>query len=344
MEQVRFAVIGAGFMGSLLARIGHALPYACCVAVADVDGERAQVLAHQCEATAYQDYREMLKRERLEAVIVATPEFDHREPALAAARQGCHLFVEKPLATTLDDADAIIDACSDAGTQLMVGHILRFESSYAMLKQAIDSGNIGRFLSAYARRNTPISEARRLAGRVSPVTYIAVHDIDQFLWYHPVTVKAVSAKAVRGQVWEELKTYDFAWITIEFEDGALAVEEVGWGLPETWAAWTSPASWGGFGDVQMNVIGTQGVLNLNFTPMNVMACDREGWKLPDTRHWPNLNGKPAGAARLELEHFFECVAHGDTPIVTGADGRRSLEVVLAAEQSIAGDRTVYLHH
>jgi predicted dehydrogenase len=54
--------------------------------------------------------------------------------------------------------------------------------------------------------------------------------------------------------------------------------------------------------------------------------------------------RPAGAARLELEHFFECVAQGDTPVVTGADGRRSLEVVLAAEQSIAGDCTVYLHH
>jgi predicted dehydrogenase len=342
MDQIQFAVIGAGFMGSLLARIGHALPYACCVAVADVDEDSAQALAKLCDAKSYQDYQEMLGQERPEAVIVATPEFGHREPAIAAARQGCHLFVEKPLATSLDDADAIIGACAEAGVNLMTGYILRFEYGYSMIKAAVDNGNIGRFLSAYGRRNTSISEARRLGGRVSPVTYIAVHDIDQFLWYHPVTVKSVYAKALHGRVWEELKTYDFAWITIEFEDGALAIEEVGWGLPETWAGWKSPASWGGFGDVQMNVVGTQGAVNLNLTPMNIVACDQEGWKLPDTRHWPILNGKPAGAAKMELEHFFECILRGEKPLVTGADGRQSLEVMLAAERSIAEGRIVSL--
>ncbi|HVO69484.1 MAG TPA: Gfo/Idh/MocA family oxidoreductase [Aggregatilineaceae bacterium] len=342
MDQIKFAVIGAGFMGSLLTRIGHALPYARCVAVADVDQHRAQALAAPCDAKSYHDYQEMLEQEHPEAVIVATPEFSHREPAVKAARQGCHLFVEKPLATTLEDADAIIAACADARVILMTGYVLRFEYGYSMIKAAVDGGNIGRFLSAYGRRNVSISEARRLAGRVSPVTYIAVHDIDQFLWYHPVAVRAVSAKALRGRVWEELKTYDFAWITIEFEDGALAVEEVGWGLPETWAAWKTPTSWGGFGDVQMNVIGTQGTVNLNFTPMNIVACDQEGWKLPDTRHWPALNGKSAGAARMEVEHFFECIIRGEKPVVTGSDGRQSLEVMLAAERSITEGQNVEL--
>ncbi len=342
MDQIRFAVIGAGFMGSLLARIGHTLPYACCIAIVDVDENRAQALAEECGSRSYRDYQVMLSQVHPDAVIVATPEFGHREPAIAAARQGCQIFVEKPLATSLDDADAINRACSDAGVNLMTGYILRFEYGYAMIKAAVDNGNIGRFLSAYGRRNVSISEARRLAGRVSPVTYIAVHDIDQFLWYHPVGVKSVYAKALHGRVWEELNTYDFAWITIEFEDGTLAVEEVGWGLPETWAGWKSPASWGGFGDVQMNVIGTQGVVNLNLTPMNIVACDREGWKLPDTHHWPILHGKPSGAARMEIEHFFECILRGQKPLVTGLDGRQSLEVMLAAERSIAEERVISL--
>jgi predicted dehydrogenase len=113
-------------------------------------------------------------------------------------------------------------------------------------------------------------------------------------------------------------------------------------LPEEWAGWDKPTSWGGFGDVRMNVIGTDGVLNLNFTPMDLYACDRDGWKLPDTRHWPSMNGKLTGAAKLEIEHFFECVMQDREPLVTGIDGRRSVEVMLAAEQSIAEDRIVAL--
>jgi predicted dehydrogenase len=342
MEEVTFAVIGSGFMGGVLARVGHELPYARCVGAADVDKDRAQELVASYGGTAYDDFAELLSRERPDTVIVATPEAYHREAAVAAAQQGCHVFVEKPLATTLEDADTIIKACADANVKLMTGYILRFEVNYAMIQDAVHEGNIGRLLSMYARRIATLGEAHRLGGRVSPIEYIAVHDIDQMLWYHPVPIKSVYARALRGRVWDELKTYDCAWLTIEFEDGALGIHEVGWCLPDEWAGWQSPASWGGFGDVRMNVIGTDGVLNMNLTPMDLYACDREGWKLPDTRHWPSMNGKLVGAAKLEVEHFFESVLEDKEPLVTGEDGRRSLEVMLAAELSIAEDRIVPL--
>jgi predicted dehydrogenase len=342
VEEITFAVIGAGFMGDVLARVGHELPYARCVGAADINLDHAQKLVGAYGGTAYQDHTEMLASEKPDTVIIATPEFDHREPVIEAAKHGSHVFVEKPFATSLEDADAMIQSCQEAGIKLMVGHILRFEVNYALIQAAIQEGNIGRFLSAYARRITPIGESRRLGGRVSPITYIAVHDIDQMLWYHPQPIKSVYARALRGRVWDELETYDCAWLTIEFEDGALGIHEVGWCLPEEWAGWDRPSSWGGFGDVRMNVIGTDGVLNLNFTPMDLYACDRDGWKLPDTRHWPSMNGKLAGAAKAEVEHFFECVLHDQQPLVNGEDGRRSIEVMLAAEMSIAEDRIVEL--
>lgn len=342
MEEITFAVIGAGFMGTVLARVGKELPYARCIAAADPNFDNAQKLVGAYGGTPYQSYSDMFKNERPDAVIVATPEDQHRAPALEAAGHGCHIFLEKPLATTLEDADAIVQGCEEAGNKLMVGHILRFEVNYAMIHAALQEGTAGRFLSAYARRITPIGEARRLQGRVSPITYIAVHDIDLMLWYHPVPIRSVYARALRGRVWEEFRTYDCAWITIEFEDGALGIHEVGWCLPETWAGWKNPGTWGGFGDVRMNVIGTEGVLNINFTPMDLYACDREGWKLPDTRHWPSMNGKLVGAAKLEVEHFFECVIEDREPLITGADGRRSVEIMVAAERSITEDRIVPL--
>jgi predicted dehydrogenase len=342
MKDITFAVIGSGFMGSVLARVASELPYARCVGAADLDVNRCQNLAAVYGGKAYVDYEEMLEKERPEAVIIATPEPYHLGPVKAAARCGAQVFLEKPLATSLEDADAIIAACSEAQVKLMVGYILRFEVSYALIKNAIQEGSVGRFLSAYARRIAAISEARRLGGRVSPLTYIGVHDIDQMLWYHPVPVKSVYAKALHGRVWEELGTYDSAWLMIEFEDGALGVHEVGWCLPEEWAKWQTPAGWGGFGDVRMNVIGTEGNLNLDFTPMDLFGVNREGWKLPDTRHWPSMNGRLVGAAKLEVEHFFECVLENKTPLITGEDGRRSLEVMLAAEKSIAEGRMITL--
>ena len=341
MQEITFAVIGSGFMGGLLARVGHELPYTRCIAASDIDYSHAENLVSSFGGTAYRDHDTMLAQEKPDAVIVATPESDHLKSVLAASHNGAHVFVEKPFSTSLSDADEMIQSCEESNVKLMVGHILRFEVNYALIKDAVAEGTIGRFLSAYARRITPIGESRRLAGRVSPITYIAVHDIDQMLWYHPQPIKSVYARGLRGRVWEEYNTYDCAWLTIEFTDGALGIHEVGWCLPEEWAGWSKPSTWGGFGDVRMNVIGTEGVLNINFTPMDMYACDREGWKLPDTRHWPSVNGKLSGAVKLELEHFFECVMNDQQPMVTGLDGRRSIEVMLAAETSIREDRIVY---
>jgi len=342
MKDLTFAVIGSGFMGSVLARVGSELPYARCVAASDVDFNRAKKLTASYGGEPFLDFHEMLYKHKADVVIIATPEPYHLEPVKAAAEAGCHVFLEKPIATTLEDADAIIKACAVAGVKLMVGYILRFEVGYALIQSAIAEGSIGRFLSAYARRIASINEAWRLGGRVSPVTYIAVHDIDQMLWYHPIPVKSVYAKALHGRVWEKLGTYDLAWMMIEFEDGALGVHEVGWCLPEEWAKWQKPASWGGFGDVRMNVIGTDGNLNLDFTPMDLFGVNREGWKLPDTRHWPGMHGKLVGAAKLEVEHFFDCVLQNKSPLITGEDGHQSLEVMLAAEKSIAEGKVVNL--
>ena len=227
MKDITFAVIGSGFMGNVLAKAASGLPYAKCVGAADVDPTRAQKLTNIYGGKAYQDFHEMLDKEDPQAVFIATPEHDHLEPVMAAAGHGAQVFLEKPMATSLKDADEIDRTCKNAGVKLMIGYILRFEISYAMIQSAVAEGSIGKFLSAYARRMVTISEARRLGGRVSPLTYIGVHDIDQILWYHPVPVKFVYAKAIKGRVWEELGTFDSAWLMMEFEDGALGIHEVG---------------------------------------------------------------------------------------------------------------------
>jgi len=331
MQNVKLGSIGFGWMGQLLGRVAAELPYVTLCAASD-PVEQAAAKAQELGARVYTDYTEMLNKERLDGVIIATPEAMHVDPVIQAADAGCHIFLEKPIARTIAEADQIISACKEHGRKLMIGYLLRFEPAYVAIKQAIQRSDIGKFKSAYARRNGTIAEAKRLGGRTSVTNYIAVHDIDQILWYNEgVDVKSVYAKAVRGQVQKELGTWDFSWMMFEFRDGSLGVVETGWGLPKN--------SWG---DSKMNVIGTSGQFSLDFTPMNVMAVDKEGWKFPITRLWPIVQGRIVGAVKYEVEHFISCLLNDREPAVTGEDGRRSLEVSIAAEMSIEQAKEIKL--
>jgi predicted dehydrogenase len=293
MEEVRLGMIGAGFMGGVHARIGCELPGVVVAGVADVDEGRARALASRYGGKTYGDYRDMLAEEHLDAVVITTPETLHRAPSVDAAQAGCHIFLEKPLASSLEDADAIIEACEAADVHLMIGYVLRFEACYARIREAVANGEVGTVLSLYARRNATIQEGRRLGGRTSVINYLAVHDVDQFLWYRPAhEIVNVVAKAVNGRVMEEFGVPDLSWLLLEFDDGAVGVAE---------CAWTLTEGWKGFSDVKMNVIGTHGVVSLDFNPMNLSQVRAgEGWTFPETRHWPTVNasGKRSGRAAL----------------------------------------------
>ena len=342
-DRIGIGIIGAGFMGMLHARAFSQLPDAHVPALADPALKSAPSLPDQQEKPGlYMDYSELLAREDVDAVVIATPEDLHRNAVEAAASAGKHILLEKPIATTLEDADAIIDAASEGGVKLMMAHILRFDTRYAQIRAAVTEGTIGKPLVCYARRNAPIQEARRLGGRVEVEDYISVHDLDQAFWFFDDDAVHVSAEIVEGPVMEELGVHDFIWITVKFKGGGLAVIETGWGLSESMVQWKKPESWGGFGDVCLQLIGERGSLYLNYRPMSLSAVDEEGWKFPDTVHWPQLHGEVVGAV-LEEDRYFLKVLRDEREIITrGEDGRRALEVVLAAKQSYTETRIVTL--
>lgn len=325
-------IVGAGLMGELHARAVAENPRATLRAVADPDPERARRVAARYRATPYPGHEAMLAAEALAAVVVASPEAAHRAPTEAAAAAGCAVLVEKPMAASLADADAMIAACAAAGVPLMVGHLLRFESAYAALHDAVAAGAIGRLLTAYARRNVPLDQAERIAGRATLATVVAIHDLDQLLWLHPAAVVAVSAKGVHGEIHRRFGVADIAWTTVEFADGALGLVESGWSLPRRWGA---------FGDIRLDLVGSDGVLQLDLARMNLTGVDARagGWVAPDTRHWPEVNGRLAGALRAEVDHFLAAAAAATPPLVDGPTGRRALELALAADRALAtGDR------
>jgi predicted dehydrogenase len=334
VERMGIGIIGAGFMGMLHARALSQLPDARIVAASDPALGSPPMLPGQAEPLElYTDHRKLLARSDIQAVVIASPEALHREAVVDSARAGKHILLEKPIATTLEDADAMIAEADRRGVKLMMAHILRYDVRYAQIKSAVEEGVIGRPLVCYARRNTSIAEARRLRGRVEVEEYISVHDIDQVFWLFGDKAVKVSAEIAEGPVKKELGVHDFIWITIRFQNGGLAVIETGWGLAESMAAWRRPSTWGGFGDVNMEVIGEKGSLYLDYRPMTLVGVDEEGWKFPETLHWPQMHGEVVGDV-LEEDRYFLRVARGERPIISSAaDGRQALEVVLAAQRS-----------
>jgi predicted dehydrogenase len=325
-------------MGRLHGRLLTELPNAELVGVVDATPEVATQVAEEMGTRAYASVDSLLEGPGdLDAVVVATPEPEHRPAVEAAAARGCAVFVEKPVASNLGDADAMIEACERAAVPLMVGHILRHESTYVTLRQAIEEGWLGRLMTAYARRNAIIQEGHRLGGRISVVQYLAVHDIDLLLWYHDAPVESVTARAVHGRIAEAYGTPDFVWLWLRFADGALGIVECGWALPDGWGGWADGTAWRPFGDCRMDLIGTDDFLSLDLRSMNVAGVDRNGWRFPETRHWPVVNGRIGGAARLQMEHFLECVTTGTRPLCDGRAGRAALAVCLAAETSLTND-------
>ncbi len=342
-EPIGIGIIGAGFMGMLHARAFSQLADARVVAASDpAVKERPRIPGMTEPLEIYTDHKDLLKRSDIQAVVIASPEKAHRQAVEDAAAVGKHILLEKPIATTLEDADAIIQASRRGNVKLMMAHLLRYDVRYAQVKSAIEQGAIGKPLVCYARRNASRAEARRLSGRVEVEEYISVHDIDVALWYFNDAPVKVSAEIVEGPVKNELGVHDFIWITVRFRAGGLAVIETGWGLTDAMARWRRPADWGGFGDVCMEVIGEKGSLYLDYRPMTLVSVDDEGWKFPDTLHWPQMHGEVVGDV-LEEDRFFLRMLRGEQKILsTAEDGRKALEVVLAAQKSVKDGAPVRL--
>ena len=332
MKPLKIGLIGTGFIGRRHARIIHEQPESELVACADVIDQRVREISNRHGAVPYTDYREMIEKEDLDGVFITTSDDAHRAPVETAAENGLDIFLEKPMASTLEDADAIIESCSKASVRLMVGYVLRYDPVYIGIKKALDSGDIGRFLSACARRHNSIDTAvETVKGRVPVTHWLMVHDVDQILWYTGAKITKVYASEVRGRVYDAVGMADSVWSLLTLDNGGMAAVESGWALNE------------GRFDCSMDLMGTGGSIYSDYVPMNLSRVNESGWEFPDTRLWPEVNGKISGPFVAEGRDFLHMLHDEDleSPI-PGEVGRLSLEVSLAAQESIASGEPVRL--
>ena len=227
---VRWGVIGLGWFGEIHADTLAQMPGIELAALCTRRPERLHELADRYDvAGRYTDYKELLADPSIDAVGITTHIHDHRDIAVAALRAGKHVFLEKPMAPTVEDCNQIIQAVLESDGLFMVGHICRFDPRVALAKQAIDEGRLGKIISMHARRNLSKAIGEANLDKISALMGDGIHDADLMLWFTGAAPVSVYAQEVHPG---SCKYPDGAWAMIRFDNGAVGVVESIWHLPE----------------------------------------------------------------------------------------------------------------
>ncbi|MCK4244737.1 MAG: Gfo/Idh/MocA family oxidoreductase, partial [Candidatus Omnitrophica bacterium] len=295
MDKIGYGVIGLGFFGEKHTEVLSTMPNVKLLGVCRRSVKPLKEIATKYGVpNTYTDYNELLANKEIEAVSITTMWDQHLAPTLAALKAGKHVFLEKPMASTVQECKEIVQAAKATQHFFMVGHICRFNPRYAMAKSEISEGAIGKIVSIYARRNIPATVSEGVLGKIGPIIGDGVHDTDLMLWYTEAKVKTVYANTVSVR---KLANPDIGWTMYRFDTGAIGVCENVWFLPEK-----TPFQI----DERMEIIGTEGSIHIQETSPNLSVCDKNGWRSPDTTYWPMLHSIRTGALREELSYFVNC--------------------------------------
>lgn len=329
MEPVRCALVGLGVIGTEHASILAATAMADLLVCCDLDlGAQSRVPAG---ASFTSDIDEALGVEELEAVLVCTPEFAHRAVVEAALDRGLAVFCEKPLASTLEDADAMIRMAEMRGGMLVVGHILRFDLRYLAVAEAVQAGRLGRAVHLVARRTSWLDEGVAVRGRTTLPLYVGVHDLDVFRWLAGDVDRVFGEAGGAGVVGDGIP--DSVVATVKFVSGAVGLLELSWGTPRG-----SGIEW----DSRLAFIGTEGSAYVDIMETGVSLFTPDGPSFPDTTYWPTTYGEPFGILRFEDERFLELVRHERPWPLSLDDARAAVAMAVALDRSVSEGRPVTL--
>jgi UDP-N-acetylglucosamine 3-dehydrogenase len=298
------AVIGCGFWGRNHARIYNDLETAKLVAVSDLNEDAARSLGERYEADYYGDVETLLKREDVEMVSICTPTVTHAKIALAAMEAGKHVLVEKPMTSTVAEAESLIAAAERARVKLTVGFVERFNPGVIEALRLVKEGKIGDVILARAHR---VSRYPLRISDVGVVKDLAIHDADivrQLFGADPVTVYATAGNLVH--------TFeDYANIVLRFPGNKSAFIETNWLTPHKIR--------------RLILTGSEGLITVEFITQEVTVEDDEG------SYTPFL--KPQEPLTLELESFVEAILEDKPPTISGEDGLKALRICEAALES-----------
>ncbi len=333
MKQINVGVIGTGWCGGIRAETCAMNPLVKDLHVVETRPERlAEIAAKTHAVTASADYRELIKRDDIDAVLIsATPEALHYPMARECLLSGKHVFLEKPIAIELHEADELNHLAKKNNLKFTIGYSQRFNPKFAYVKQALTDGTLGKPVSALVSRHIGRGLGKKITGRskLSPAAMEATHDLDFVMWcLQPAKVVRVYSTVNYGAMRESTGADipDTQYITATFDNGVSCVVCAGWSLPPAYP---------NFSMTWIEMIGTEGALIIDDTHRDTQLTTMKSGIVHPMSTMP---GEPvahtyAGPMAAETVHFLEAVACDRPVLVTGEEARDVMEVYIAADLS-----------
>ncbi len=304
MEKARIGVIGTGAWGKNHARVYYELDNAELVAIADINESRAKLIASKYGAKSYTDFVEMLEKEDLDGVAIATPTTTHHKIGLKAMEYCKYVFIEKPLADTIRQGEELVEAAKKNNVRLTVGFITRFTQGIDTIKSLFYTEKFGKPVLLLARRVGPFWPER--VGDVGVIKDTAIHDIDIFrflLEKNPREVYATTGKLKH-------RYEDHATIILKFKDATGLIE----------ANWLTPHKLR-----ELSVTGEYGVITLDYMTQD-LTLEGDLWFMKAKTKWRE-------PLKDELSHFVDAIINEKEPLVSGYDGLVALKIAEYALES-----------
>lgn len=333
---VRFAIVGTGGMGGTHARNLARSPEAEVTWLVDIATERAQTVAANVGGRVTGDIDEALASDDVDVALIALPTGLHRMGVEKAAKYRKHVFCEKPIARTDEDAKAMVKVCEDAGVTLMVGHVVRFYSEYMRIKEILEADALGQIAMVRGSRlNPPVMERSPWFADVEKsggvVLDLMIHEIDTFRWYFG-EVERLYAHGLSFTEWHTKRDHSVA--SLRFRSGVICHCE---------ASWAHSAF-----RTSIEVAGQKGMLThssfdsatLTFEPTT--GVDYEGIG-QQSKAFSYMRPSNASPHLREILHFIDCLRTGKPVAVDGHEATRTLAVANAVLDSMRDNTPIFFN-
>lgn len=341
MNKIRVGVIGCGS----IAKFRHLPEYAAneiseIAAVCDLVEERAKKMAELYGGEVYTDYEEIIARNDIDAVSICLPNYLHAPVTIAALKSGKHVLCEKPMATSKQEAEEMIHAAHKAGKKLMIAHNQRFVASHQTAKEILESGKLGKVYSFRTAFGHPGPEGWSVDGKeswffnkkqafIGALGDLGVHKSD-LLRYLFGEFSAVSA-FVETNAKESTEVDDNAVVLLRTDSGIIG---------------TLAASWAyvaGGGDNSTVIYGEKGILRLEDDPEHSLIEEySDGRVIKHKLDKIQTNEDGGQTSSHVINHFIQSIIEDKEPLITGEEGKKSLDIILGALESERTKKTVSL--
>ena len=340
MKQINVGIIGTGWCGGIRADTCAASALVDELHIAEIDDARLGEVAAKTGATsATTDHRDVIANDSIDTIIIsATPETTHYPMARDALLAGKHVFLEKPLALTLDEADELIRIQKSRGLKFAIGYSQRFNHKFAYAKKHLGEGAIGDPVCALVSRHLTRSLGDKISGRIklSPAAMEATHDIDFLLWLmEPARPVRVYSQSAYGAMKDITGSEDAQWIMVTMDNGVIL--SIG-------AGWTMPPGYPNYSGTWVEITGTDGMMVIDDTHRDVIVNTmRKGIQLPmSPMPGERVDHVFAGPMHNETVHWIEAVAFDRPEMCSAEAARRVMDVYIAADLSVERQQAVEL--